>query len=165
MDAASSSASADDVLHERGGASGTPSGTGIGAISIAHHGHEAIATAPIDERVITAWVRPERPLDEGGSGELDGRVVTARVRSYMAGIRRCYETELRHDPTLAGKVTTKFTILESGTVTNVTTVLNTTGSAPLAQCVGGIIDRMRFRSGPVGGSVDFSYPFVFAPQR
>jgi hypothetical protein len=165
VDAASSSASAGDVLHERGGASGTPSGDGIGVLSIATHGHHEIATGPVEEREIEVWVNPERPTDEGGTGIFESRLVTARVRAYMAGIRRCYETELRSDPTLAGKVTTKFTILESGSVTGVSTVENTTQSPRLAQCVGGIIGRMRFRQGPEGGSVDFSYPFVFAPQH
>jgi outer membrane biosynthesis protein TonB len=168
VDATTSSAYVDpSALHERGGASGRPTSTDLGHLSIA--GHDAANTmageGPPEERVITGWVTPESPTDEGGRGVFEAALVTARVRSLMSGIRRCYEAELLRDPTLSGKVTTKFTILESGTVTGVRAIENTTGNGQLAACVGGIIGRMRFRSGPEGGSVDFSYPFVFAPQQ
>jgi len=168
VDATTSSANADpNALHERGSSTGEPTSDGIASLHVAgtDRTNREIATGPVIERVVTAWVDPQRPVDEGGAGVFESRVVAARVRGYMAGIRRCYETQLRHDPTLAGKVTTKFTILESGSVTHVTAIENTTGSPALAQCVGGILGRMRFRTGPEGGSVDFSYPFVFAPQR
>ena len=35
----------------------------------------------------------------------------------------------------------------------------------LASCVARTVNSFRFTPGPVGGSVDFRYPFVFAPQN
>ena len=88
-----------------------------------------------------------------------------RRATRLRAIQRCYETELRTNPTLEGKVTVEFTIVERGTVTNARASENTTGSAAVANCVVRTVRRFRFNPGPDGGSVTFSYPFVFAPQN
>ncbi|MEM7677650.1 MAG: AgmX/PglI C-terminal domain-containing protein, partial [Myxococcota bacterium] len=75
------------------------------------------------------------------------------------------ERELGRNPTLAGKVTVEFTIVERGTVSNARAAENTTGSPAVASCVTAAVRRFRFRPGPEGGSVTFRYPFVFAPQN
>ena len=83
----------------------------------------------------------------------------------LRAITRCYESELRKNPTLAGKITVQFTIQERGNVTGAKVVENTMGSPAVGNCVTKTVARFRFNPGPEGGSVTFKYPFVFQPQN
>lgn len=100
----------------------------------------------------------------GGTGEFDASIVVSQIRSRLKAIQACYEQELRAHLTLAGKVTTEFTIEERGNVVNVKITGNTMGEDRVAQCVASTVARFRFNPGPEGGAVTFSYPFVFAPK-
>ena len=102
--------------------------------------------------------------DIGGTGDFDVSVVTRTVKRRLRAIQVCYEKELRRNPSLAGKVTVEFTIVERGTVSKAKVVDNTTGDAAVASCVVKTVKRFRFNPGPEGGSVTYAYPFVFAPQ-
>lgn len=102
--------------------------------------------------------------DIGGSGDFDSALVVAMIKQRIGAIRACYERELKQNPTLAGKVTIQFTIEQQGNVSGVKVNENSTGSDAVGQCVANAIQRFRFNPGPEGGSVTFSYPFVFAPQ-
>lgn len=119
----------------------------------------------IQERVIRGRVTASDFEDESGSGVFDSSLVTRQIRTRISAIQRCYERELRNNPTLAGRVLVRFTIQEAGTVSGATAVENTTGSPAVANCVVDTIRRFRFNPGPEGGSVTYSYPFVFAPQN
>ena len=103
--------------------------------------------------------------DIGGSGDFDQAQVTQMIRRRQSAFRRCYETRLRENPALAGKVSVQFTIQESGSVSGARHIENTSNDAALASCVVGVVARLRWNPGPDGGSVTFSYPFVFAPQN
>lgn len=103
--------------------------------------------------------------DIGGSGEFDSKLVTALIKQRLSAIKICYETQLRKNPSLQGKVTVEFTIEQSGTVSKASAAGNTTNDAAVASCVVNTIKSFRFNPGPKGGSVTFSYPFVFAPQN
>jgi TonB family protein len=102
--------------------------------------------------------------DIGGAGEFDASLVVAMIKTRIGAIRACYERELKRNPTLAGKVTIQFTIEVPGNVSGVKVAENTTGDTAVGNCVANAIQRFRFNPGPEGGSVTFSYPFVFAPQ-
>lgn len=95
----------------------------------------------------------------------DPQIVTRQIRARMRAIQACYEAQLQHDPSLSGRVLVRFSIHPDGTVRDVTTTENTTGSPEVAACVTDIIERFRFNPGPEGGSVSYAYPFVFAPQE
>ena len=41
---------------------------------------------------------------------------------------------------------------------------NTTNDPAVGSCVADTVGRFRFNPGPEGGSVSYSYPFVFAPS-
>lgn len=133
-------------------------GTGGGGMSIGE------GTGP-EERRVSGRINLEGGGDIGGSGDFDANLVVRQIRARLTAIRRCYETELRRNPTLAGKVTVEFTIEERGNVTGSRASENTTGSPAVAACVVDTVSRFRFNPGPEGGSVRFSYPFVFAPQN
>ena len=98
-------------------------------------------------------------------GDFDASLVVAMIKRRIRAITMCYEMQLKRNPSLAGKVTTEFTIQPRGNVTDVKITANTTGDDAVGQCVANTIRAIRFNPGPEGGSVVFSYPFVFAPQN
>jgi len=119
----------------------------------------------VQEREVRGSVGMRSGGDIGGSGEFDAATVQRQIKQRLKSITRCYEAELRKNPSLAGKVTVTFTIQERGNVTDARASENTTGSSGVADCVTRTISRFRFNPGPEGGSVTFRYPFVFQPQN
>lgn len=157
--------SATGALRTRtGGGSGQQAGLGSlkaskGAGKAAKEGVE------VKERQVRGNVGVRGGGDIGGSGEFDAALVQRQIKQRIRSITRCYESELRKNPGLAGKVTVTFTIQERGNVTGAKATENTTGSPAVADCVTRAISRFRFNPGPDGGSVTFRYPFVFQPQN
>ena len=119
----------------------------------------------VKERDVRGNVGLNSGGDVGGSGEFDQALVQRQIKQRLKSITRCYESELRKNPSLSGKVTVTFTIQERGNVTGAKASENTTGSPAVADCVTRTISRFRFNPGPDGGSVTFRYPFVFQPQN
>lgn len=99
------------------------------------------------------------------SGDFDPQRVIRAVGRLRGALTRCYEHELTAgSPDLHGSLDIAFDIEESGEVSHVRTVENTTGSADLAQCAVATFRRVpRFIPGPIGGSVSFRFPLVFEP--
>ena len=147
-----------------GGGSGQKAGLGSlkkseGAGRAAKEGKE------VQERAVRGNVGLRAGGDIGGSGEFDAATVQRQIKARLKSITRCYESELRKNPSLSGKVTVSFTIQQRGNVTDAKAVENTTGSPAVADCVTRTVARFRFSPGPEGGSVTFRYPFVFQPQN
>jgi TonB family protein len=147
-----------------GGGSGQSAGLGSLKASKGA-GKAAKEGAEVKERQVRGNVGLRTGGDIGGSGEFDAGLVQRQIKQRIKSITRCYESELRRNPGLAGKVTVTFTIQERGNVTGAKATENTTGSAAVADCVTRTISRFRFNPGPDGGSVTFRYPFVFQPQN
>ncbi len=148
-----------------GGGDGSGQGGMLGQLrGSGNAGMAASEGAATMERRVRGRIRLDGGGDTGGSGDFDARLVQAQIRRRLRAIQRCYERELSRDPSLEGKVTVEFTIVERGTVSGARSVENTTGSPAVASCVVGTVRRFRFNPGPEGGSVSFRYPFVFAPQ-
>ena len=80
------------------------------------------------------------------------------VQQHRNRIRHCYETALRNDDGVAGRVSVKFTIDPSGGVRNAEAAANSTGSEELAQCVVGVVRRMAFPA--ADGITACTYPFL-----
>lgn len=152
-------------LRSRSGGGGSGEGMGLGGLQASMGAGMAAMTGGVTEMSVSGMINLQGGGDIGGSGDFDASIVVRTIRRRLRAIQRCYETELRRDPTLAGKVTVQFTIVERGTVSNARATENTTGSQAVGNCVVSAIRRFRFNPGPDGGSVDFSYPFVFAPQN
>jgi TonB family protein len=147
-----------------GGGSGQQSDLGSLKKS-AKAGKAASEGKAVQERAVRGNVGLRGGGDIGGSGEFDAAAVQKQIKLRLKSITRCYESELRKNPSLAGKVTVTFTIQERGNVTDARASENTTGSPSVADCVTRTIGRFRFNPGPSGGSVTFRYPFVFQPQN
>jgi TonB family protein len=147
-----------------GGGSGQKAG--LGSLKKSQGaGKAATEGQAVKEREVRGNVGVNAGGDIGGSGEFDAALVQRQIKQRLKSITRCYESELRRNPTLSGKVTVTFTIQERGNVTDARASQNTTGSPAVADCVTRTISRFRFNPGPDGGSVTFRYPFVFQPQN
>ncbi|MEM7433552.1 MAG: AgmX/PglI C-terminal domain-containing protein [Myxococcota bacterium] len=147
-----------------GGGSGQQAGLGSLKASKGA-GKAAKEGSAVKERAVRGNVGLRSGGDVGGSGDFDAALVQRQIKQRIKSITRCYESELRKNPGLAGKVTVTFTIQERGNVTGAKASENTTGSPAVADCVTRTISRFRFNPGPEGGSVTFRYPFVFQPQN
>ena len=118
-------------------------------------------SGPGEERKVKGRVRKKRPAASGGTGLMDPGDVAKVVNRKLGAIKGCYEQALKRDPTLAGKVTIRFTISGSGKVTNARAVRNELG-AQVGSCMERAFRRFRFPP-PDGGTVTFEYPFLFTP--
>lgn len=91
----------------------------------------------------------------------DDASINTVVSSHKTSIRMSYEKHLKRDPSLAGKITVRFTISLSGSVTLVMIVENTTGNIEFEEEIKRKIRMWKFE--PVSeGDVTVTYPFVFS---
>ena len=115
----------------------------------------------------------ERQCDEGGAGRREfgrrgeiGRlapeVIQAIVRDRYAAMKDCYETGLRSNPNLQGRVSTHFVIDVDGTVSNVSNESSTLPDPQTVRCVLDVFSELCFPS-PEGGIVTVVYPIMFSP--
>jgi len=100
----------------------------------------------------------------GSSGRIDSFVVRQKIHKDLPKINRCYESALRYEPELAGKVSIRFAVVRRGYVKGVQVVENTTGNHGVERCVARVVSALRFPSRRTGKSLRFTFPFVFAPQ-
>jgi outer membrane biosynthesis protein TonB len=97
-------------------------------------------------------------------GKLDAFMVRDKIRRDLPKINRCYESALRYEPQLAGKVKVRFAIVRNGDVKAVRVLENTTGHEGVERCVARVLGGIQFPSRKSGKSLSFTFPFVFAPQ-
>ena len=111
---------------------------------------------------------PEDVRASAGSNSansVDPFVVRQRIRRDLPKINRCYESALRHEPDLEGKVSVRFAVIRTGDVKGVHIVENTTGNASVERCVARVVGALRFPRRRYGRSMRFTFPFVFARQH
>ena len=99
------------------------------------------------------------------SYELDAFVVRRKIQEDLPKINRCYESVLRDEPYLSGKVKVRFAIEREGSVEAVQVLENTTGNSSVERCVTRVVGAIRFPSRREGKSLSFIFPFIFAPQH
>ena len=134
------------------GVLGRASGTGAG------FGAAPVAAEPIaEEREAEPAPRPT----VGGS--LDRSVIARHMAQARTEVRRAYETELRSDPDLRGRIVVRLTIAPDGTVTAADIATDTVGSPTLNTRILAILRRLRFPEPAGAGSMTITYPFAFAP--
>ncbi|MBS2017343.1 MAG: AgmX/PglI C-terminal domain-containing protein [Deltaproteobacteria bacterium] len=94
------------------------------------------------------------------NGRLPPEAVQRIVRQSSGRIRACYATALQRDPSLEGRVSTKFVIDRSGAVVLAANVENELADAQVASCVTRAFSSMSFPE-PEGGIVTVVYPVIF----
>ena len=100
----------------------------------------------------------------GSYGHIDAFVVRQKISKDLPKINRCYESALRYEPELAGKVSLRFAVVRTGLVKGVQVLENTTGNDNVERCVARVVNAIRFPRRRTGKSLRFTFPFVFAPQ-
>ena len=113
-----------------------------------------------EHKVHSFTVRPEPTTVL--SGRLPPDVVQRIVRQNFGRFRNCYESGLRTNPNLTGRVVARFVIGRDGAVSNVSAA----GDLPDAQvksCVASAFYGLSFPS-PDGGIVTVSYPIMLSPS-
>lgn len=95
-------------------------------------------------------------------GGLDARLVDETIKRHINQIRYCYQRQLTRNPSLRGKVVSRFVIAQDGSVSKADTKTSSMGNAEVESCINARIMRMQFPE-PRGGIVIVSYPFMFSP--
>ena len=96
--------------------------------------------------------------DSATMGALSREVVRRAVTQHRSQIRLCYDSALRADPGLNGRVTVRFQIAPEGNVTSAEAIDNTTGNAAVGTCIAAVVRRISFPQGT--GNTTVSYPFA-----
>jgi hypothetical protein len=94
-------------------------------------------------------------------GEVDAAAVLAVLRAERAEARRCYEDALRGDARLRGRVEVRFTLSVDGRVTHAV-ASGPPGFRAVGHCIVGHLRGLQWPAAR-GGSVDFVFPYAFAP--
>ncbi len=112
---------------------------------------------------VARLLKPKVNAGTGNVSELTGdqNEVSKVVKTNAGQLRYCYETQLKANPGLGGRVEIGWTVQATGTTSNVYTIVNETGDAELAKCIEGKIRKWRFN----GAEGDVSWPFVFTAKE
>jgi hypothetical protein len=137
-------------------------GLGRGGMIGSQGGEIAGSTQVVVERRIVGNANLGSGDAEGGDGTLDAGRVAGVLRANIGGIRGCYERALRNNPTLSGRLEVRFTIGTSGRVTGSPSTSGLSAAPDVGSCIASRVRSLVFPA-PEGGSVDFSFPFNFAP--
>jgi outer membrane biosynthesis protein TonB len=151
------------VATDPGAGGGRKGGGQGGAASIgdlATSGGGAVGYGAKQEVRVSGSVAAEEA--EVDSADIDQQKLAAFVRARMGLIKACYENALKRNPSLKGKISIRFTILETGGIADIQTAVNSLGSPEVAACITNTMRTWRTQFRP-SGPVTVEYPFVFAP--
>jgi outer membrane biosynthesis protein TonB len=128
----------------------------IGDLATSGGGKVGLGTKT-EVRVSGSVAAEEAEID---SSDIDQGKLGAFVRARMGLIKACYENALKRNPNLKGKISIRFTILETGGLAEVTAVQNSVGAPEVAACIVNTMRGWRTQFRP-SGPVTVEYPFVF----
>jgi outer membrane biosynthesis protein TonB len=151
------------VATDPGAGAGRKGGNEGGAASIgnlATSGGGKVALGTKTEVRVSGSVAAEEA--EVDSSDVDQGKLGAFVRARMGLIKACYENALKRNPALKGRISIRFTILQTGGLADVASVQNTIGSPEVAACIVSTMRSWRTQFRP-SGPVTVEYPFVFQP--
>jgi hypothetical protein len=152
------------------GAGGLRSAKGAGGSGTLRGGGSLRASGPGEvgtgeragERAVKGMVKDSAPTDVDGS--LDPSIIAKEIRSRLGAIKACYEAGLKRNPNIGGKVQLRFEISSVGKVTSAEIENDTMHDEEVASCITSRVKTWRFPA-PAGGSVQFSYPFIFQASK
>jgi outer membrane biosynthesis protein TonB len=144
----------------RRGAGGGGSGSAADVGSLGAGGGGAVSTGTKQKAKIKARVKADAISDVDGT--IDKRGVARAIRRRQAAFQQCYETALKSNSKLKGKIVVEFTIGDRGRVTEAIVIRDGLGSSQVAKCVIGVLKRLRFPA-PSDGEVTITNSFVFQP--
>jgi hypothetical protein len=149
-------ASTDNRGLRGGNTEGTEGSADIGALGSAGGGSAEVGAGPA-----------VKVSGDVAVGAADFRDVSSQdsvkdvVTRNFGQLKYCYETRLKEDPSLSGRVEIEMQV-RGERVTSTNVFANTTGDAEFAACIEGKIRRWKF---PAEVEGDFLYPFIFTPKK
>jgi hypothetical protein len=105
-----------------------------------------------------------RPSKTEVAGSIPPEVIQRIVRQNFGRFKNCYETGLRTNPSLNGRVAVKFAIGRDGSVTMVQDGGSDLPDQGVVQCVVRSFGTLSFPQ-PERGIVTVIYPMVFSPSE
>jgi TonB family protein len=156
-----------DGITRRGSGGGVGGGDGSGGIGgaavgigdLQTSGGGVVDTGTKQATKVAARFQSEELEVEG---KIDKKTVAATIRRRQEGFQGCYETALKANSKLAGKLVVEFTIAEDGRVSEARVVKDGVGSAEVSSCVLSLLKRLKFPP-PEDGEVPITNAFVFQP--
>jgi TonB family protein len=145
-----------------GGRKGGGEGGAASIGDLATSGGGKVGLGAKSEVRVTGSVAAEEA--EVDSSDIDQGRLAAFVKARMGSIKACYENALKRNPNLKGKISIRFTILETGGITDVTAAQNSLGQPEVAACIMNTMRSWRTQFRP-SGPVTVEYPFVFSVQN
>jgi hypothetical protein len=148
------------------GDSGGP-GTGVelGRIGTSPDGLDRFGSRPGRDR----GHKSQGPVVHGAtpttSGRIPQEIIQRVVRSSFGRFRGCYESGLRTNPSLAGRVSVRFVIGRDGGVMSAANGGSDLPDPAVVACVVGSFRGLQFPQTDEGGAVTVTYPIAFAPAR
>ncbi len=142
-----------------GDGSGGIGGAAAGIGEITTGGGGTVDTGTKQAAKISATFRTE---EIEADGKIDKKSVASTIRRRQDGFQGCYETALKANSKLSGKLVVDFTIGDDGRVTEARVVKDGVGSAEVSSCVISLLKRLKFPA-PSDGEVTISNTFVFQP--
>jgi hypothetical protein len=143
------------------GAGGTGSLRGGGSLRASGPGEVGTGEKG-GERAVKGIVKDSTPTDVDGS--LDPSVIAREIRGRLGAIKACYEAGLKRNPNIGGKLQLRFEISTVGKVTSAEIENDSMHDDEVASCIKSRVMTWRFPA-PSGGSVQFSYPFIFQASK
>lgn len=150
------------VSRNVGGGSGN---TGTGGGNAARVGRGGPGFMQVKSAIAGTGAKEAKPLSSGGRPARTDEEIQILFDRYKAALYRIYNTELRKDPTLRGKMVLRITIEPAGAV-SACAVDSSNMTAP--EFSAQIVDRVRkFNFGAKDGvpKVTILYPIDFLPSR
>lgn len=143
-------------MEARTGTAGGRRDADIGDLQGGKVGSVGVGSGPAVQVSGNIGVEQEDAYLESG----DAAAVKKVVKKQSGQVKYCYESQLKANPTLAGRVEITF-LVKAGRVTSAKAASNSTGSDALAQCIVGKVRSWRFGEDVVG---EFTYPFSLTPS-
>lgn len=91
-------------------------------------------------------------------------IVREVIGKHRDDIKGCYSQGLARKPDMAGKVSVRFTIVHSGSVTKSEVTQTTLNDAQVEKCISDKILTWKFPSYQGGPECVINYPFVLKPK-
>jgi hypothetical protein len=148
-------------LRSAKGAGGTGSLRGGGSLRASGPGEVGTGERG-GEHAVKAVVKDSAPVDVDGS--LDPGVIAKEIRGRLGAVKACYESGLKRNPSIGGKLQLRFEVSSVGKVTSAEIETDTMHDDEVASCIKARVMSWRFPA-PAGGSVQFSYPFIFQASK
>jgi hypothetical protein len=153
------------------GSGGLRSARGAGGTGSLRGGGSLRASGPGDvgsgergaEHVVKAVIKDSAP--ESVDGTLDPSVIVKEIKSRLGAIKACYESGLKRNPSIGGKLVVRFSVSAIGKVTKTEIEDDRMHDDDVANCIKSRVSSWRFPAPPGGGTTEFSYPFIFQSSK